>query len=93
MSVFVWSMVGIAIWHFTILIPDRFAGGIIGAFLAAWFGGLGSGFLLEGLAIPSHNPPGIHHVVYALPGSMAGLIACYALGARASAHPSAPGEG
>jgi hypothetical protein len=81
MSVFVWSMVGIALWHFTILVPDKFAGGIVGAFLAAWIGAIVSGFVLEGLALPSDNPPGMRHVLYALPGSLLGLVAGYAYGA------------
>jgi hypothetical protein len=34
-SIFVWAMVGIAIWHFAVVVPDRFLGGIMGAFLAA----------------------------------------------------------
>ena len=38
MSMLVWVMMGIAIWHFTIFFPDRFYGGIVGAFLAAIFG-------------------------------------------------------
>jgi len=84
MSVFVWSMVGIAIWHFTIFVPDRFAGGIVGAFLAAWMGGVASGFVIEGFALPSDNPPGMRHALYALPGSLLGLVACYGYyGARA----------
>jgi hypothetical protein len=82
MSVFVWSMVGIALWHFTIFLPDRFAGGIVGAFLAAWIGGVLSGFVFEGLDLPSENPPGVHHALYAIPGSVAGLIACYRAGVR-----------
>jgi hypothetical protein len=81
MSVFVWSMVGIALWHFTIFVPDRFAGGIVGAFLAAWIGAIASGFVLEGLTFPSDNPPGMRHVLYALPGSLLGLLAGYAYGA------------
>ena len=40
MSVFVWAMVGIAFWHFAVLVPDKFTGGIIGAFLAAVAGAL-----------------------------------------------------
>src|SRR5439155_15572684 len=63
MSVFVWSMVGIAIWHFTVFVPDRFAGGIVGAFLAAWIGGVASGFVIEGFALPSDNPPGMRHAL------------------------------
>ena len=80
MSVFVWSMVGIALWHFTIFVPDRFAGGIIGAFFAAWLGGMATGFVFEGLEVPEHNPPGLKHAAYALPGSLGGLLACYLAG-------------
>ena len=65
MSIFVWSMIGVALWHFTILVPDRFVGGIIGALLAGWGGAFASGFMLEGFEVPSHNPPGLRH---ALPG-------------------------
>jgi hypothetical protein len=88
MSVFVWSMIGIALWHFTILVPDRFAGGIIGGFLAAWAGAMVSGFLLEGLEVPNHNPPGMKHALYALPGSVLGLVACWLIGARRERGPA-----
>jgi uncharacterized membrane protein YeaQ/YmgE (transglycosylase-associated protein family) len=81
-SVFVWTMVGVALWHFTILVPDRFAGGIIGAFFAAWFGALLSGFVLDGFTLPTENPPGLRHAVYALPGAALALVACYLLGTR-----------
>lgn len=82
MSVFVWSMVGIALWHFTIFVPDRFSGGIVGAFLFAWFGGIASGLVLEGFTIPGDNPPGMQHALYALPGSILALVACYLIGSR-----------
>jgi hypothetical protein len=85
-SVFVWTMAGLALWHFAIFVPDRFAGGIIGAFLAAWAGALVSGFVLEGLEVPSHNPPGLRHALYALPGAIAGLAWCYVAGARKEAR-------
>jgi hypothetical protein len=42
-------MSGIAVWHFAVFVPDRFFGGIIGAFLAALFGGMFFG-LITGLA-------------------------------------------
>jgi hypothetical protein len=35
MAVLVWVMVAIAFWHFTVLVPDQFWGGIVGAFIAA----------------------------------------------------------
>ena len=40
MAALVWVMMGIAIWHFTIFIPDRFWGGIVGAFLGAVAGAI-----------------------------------------------------
>ena len=38
MGMLVWVMMGIAIWHFTIFLPDRFWGGIVGAFVGALAG-------------------------------------------------------
>jgi len=75
-------MVGIAFWHFAVLVPDRFAGGIIGAFLAATGGGLLSGLLLPVPGIPGDNPPGVQEALWAIPGSIAALAACYAYGSR-----------
>ncbi len=33
-----WVMMGIAIWHFTVFLPDRFWAGIVGAFVGATLG-------------------------------------------------------
>ena len=82
MSVLVWSMVGIALWHFTVLLPDRFAGGIIGAFLAALVGALVSGYALPAPGLPTENPPGMAEAFWALPGAMIALGASYVWGAR-----------
>ena len=38
MGVLAWIMMGIAIWHFAIFMPDRFWGGIVGAFVGALVG-------------------------------------------------------
>ena len=81
-SIFVWTLVGIAIWHFTVLVPDRFAGGIVGAFFSAWLGAAVSGFVIAGLRVPGDNPPGVDEVLFALPGAVIGLVACYVYGAR-----------
>jgi hypothetical protein len=88
MSVLVWSMVGIAIWHFTVLLPDRFWGGIIGAFLAALAGGVLTGYALPEPGIPARNPPGLAEALWAIPGSLLALGASYAYGAwRERARP------
>jgi hypothetical protein len=82
MSIFIWTLVGIAVWHFTVFVPDRFAGGIVGAFVAAWLGALASGFAVAGLRLPTANPPGVEQAVVALPGCLVALAACYAWGVR-----------
>ncbi len=48
MSMVVWIMMGIAIWHFAVFVPDRFWGGIVGAFLAAIAGAALFGFAVSG---------------------------------------------
>jgi hypothetical protein len=65
-----------------VLVPDRFHGGIIGAFLAALGGALVSGFLLPTPGIPDNNPPGAQEAIWAIPGSLLALAATYAYGAR-----------
>jgi hypothetical protein len=81
-SVVVWAMVAIACWHFAVLVPDRFWGGIVGAFLAALFGGLLSGFALPSPGVPTANPPGLGEALWAIPGSIGALVASYIYGAR-----------
>jgi hypothetical protein len=81
-SVLIWAMVGIAMWHFAVLVPDRFWGGIIGAFLAALGGALLTGFLLPTPGVPTANPPGLAEALYAVPGSLLALGASFVYGAR-----------
>lgn len=80
MSVLVWVMVGVAFWHFAVLVPDRFYGGIIGAFIGAVAGGLVSGFLLPSPGVPPHNPPGVAEALWPIPGALIGLCTTYAFG-------------
>jgi hypothetical protein len=92
MSVFVWAMVGIALWHFTILVPDKFYGGIVGAFLAAFGGGLFTGFLLPTPGVPLENPPGVAEALWPIPGALLALACSYAYGARREVAPRATGR-
>jgi len=82
MSVFVWAMVGVALWHFAVLVPDKFYGGIIGAFLAAFGGGILSGFLLPTPGVPLDNPPGVVEALWPIPGALLALVLSYVYGAR-----------
>ena len=82
MAMVVWVMMGIAVWHFTVFLPDRFYGGIVGAFAAAFLSAAIFGFLVNGLTIPGQNDTGIEQALIAIPGSMIGLAISYWYGAR-----------
>ncbi len=77
MGAFAWIMMGLAIWHFTIFIPDRFWGGIVGAFLGAVIGGFLFGFLINGLTVPGQNDTHLLTALEAIPGAMIGIAAAY----------------
>ena len=45
-------MVGLAVWHFTVFLPDDFYGGIVGAF----FGALLGSFIFGMIVNPGQHP-------------------------------------
>jgi hypothetical protein len=86
MAILIWMMVSLAPWHFTVLVADRFCGGIVGALIAGVVGGHATGFLLPAPGIPAANPPGVAEALWAMPGATLALMASYvsALGCGAS---------
>ena len=82
MSLLVWVMMGIALWHFTVFVPDRFYGGIVGAFFAAVAGASVFGFVVSGLSVPGREETDLLQALVAIPGCLLALAASYALGAR-----------
>ena len=40
MALLVWFTMGIALWHFTVFLPDHFWQGIVGAFLGSVIGAI-----------------------------------------------------
>jgi uncharacterized membrane protein YeaQ/YmgE (transglycosylase-associated protein family) len=93
MGMLCWVMMGLAIWHFTVFVPDRFWGGIIGAFLAALAGSVVFGLLVNGLTVPGRDETELITAVEAIPGALIGLGIAYAVGSRqdrAHSVPSAP---
>jgi hypothetical protein len=82
MSLVVWAMMGIAVWHFTVFVPDRFWGGIVGAFLAALAAALVFGFLANGATVPGRNDTELVQALIAIPGALIGLALSYWWGAR-----------
>ncbi|MBA3436702.1 MAG: hypothetical protein M3481_07660 [Actinomycetota bacterium] len=82
MSMVVWVMMGIAIWHFAVFVPDRFWGGIVGAFLAATAGAAIFGLLVAGVSIPGTNDTGLEQALIAVPGAVLGLGLSWLYGSR-----------
>ena len=82
MSILVWVMMGIAVWHFTVFVPDRFWGGIVGAFLAAIVGAVVIGLLVNGFNAPGESGTHIGQALLSIPGALLGLGASYLYGAR-----------
>jgi hypothetical protein len=82
MSMLVWTMMGIALWHFTIFLPDRFWGGIVGAFIAAIIGAVLVGLIINGFSVPGRHDTHIASALEAIPGALIGLAASYFYGDR-----------
>ncbi len=82
MAALAWVMMGIAIWHFTVFLPDRFWAGIVGAFLFSILGALVFGFAIHGLDMPSRDDTNIVTALEAIPGTILGLGVCWLIGVR-----------
>jgi hypothetical protein len=87
MGALVWVMMGLAIWHFTIFVPDRFWGGIVGAFIGAVAGALILGLLVHGFGVPGQDDTDIVTALEAIPGALLGLAAVYFYGASQGNEP------
>ena len=82
-----WVMMGLAIWHFTIFLPDRFWGGIVGAFVGSLVGAVVIGAdHLQRQSLGPEDPrrEGDRHRRRALrgPGALIGIAAVYLEGMR-----------
>ena len=85
MAALVWFTTGVALWHFTVFLPDRFWGGIVGALLGAVAGALITGALGQIATGDSIGQTGIETVLFAIPGTLLGIAAIYFLGSRQEA--------
>jgi hypothetical protein len=82
MGLLAWVMMGIALWHFTIFLPDHFWGGIVGAFLGALFGAVIFGWIVSGFTIPGPDDTTVLTALEAIPGTVIGVAVTYAAGLR-----------
>ena len=79
MNFLVWIMMGIAIWHFAVFVPDHFWGGIVGAFVFAILGAVVIGIAL---AAGEVDDASLRTAIEAIPGAIAGLGVSYFIGVR-----------
>ncbi|MHB1468025.1 MAG: hypothetical protein ACYCU0_00230 [Solirubrobacteraceae bacterium] len=90
-----WVLMGLAIWHFTIWVPDRFWGGIVGALIGSIAGSIVLGIVIfavtNSFGIPGRKATDVAVVCYAIPGALIGIAAMYALGVRRERHAALEG--
>lgn len=82
MALLVWFTMGIALWHFTIFLPDRFWQGIVGAFLGSTIGAVVFGGIVELAVGKGLGDTDIATALTAIPGVAIGLAVVYAIGIR-----------
>jgi hypothetical protein len=83
MALLVWFTTGIALWHFTIFLPDRFWQGIVGAFVGSVVGAIASGAAVHVAAGKGIGETDFGTVLASVPGIAVGLAIVYLIGARA----------
>ncbi len=88
MAVLVWFMVGLAIWHFTVFIPDRFWAGIVGALAGAVAGAILFGLAVHGFSMPGRDDVEIVTALESIPGAILGIVAVYFIGVRQGNEPT-----
>jgi tetrahydromethanopterin S-methyltransferase subunit D len=82
MAALVWFTTGVALWHFTVFLPDRWWAGIVGALLGAVTGAMVTGALAQIATGDSIGQTGLETVLFAIPGALLGLAVIYAIGSR-----------
>ena len=82
MALLVWFTMGIALWHFTVFLPDHFWQGIVGAFLGSVLGAMIFGAIVEAISGRGLGDTDLTTALVAVPGVAIGLAIVYAAGVR-----------
>jgi hypothetical protein len=82
MSILVYFTMGIALWHFTVFLPERFWQGIVGAFLGATIGAVVFGGIVELISGKGVGETDVTTALVAIPGVAIGLAIIWAIGVR-----------
>ena len=87
MALVVFFTMGIALWHFTVFVPDRFWQGIVGAFIGAVVGSMVFGLIVQEASGKTLGETDVSTALIAVPGTLIGLAVVYFLGVRAEERP------
>jgi hypothetical protein len=82
MALLVWFTMGIALWHFTVFLPDRFWQGIVGAFIGSVTGAVVFGAITLAFSGKSLSDTDLVTALIAIPGVAIGLAVIWAIGVR-----------
>ena len=82
MALLVWFTMGIALWHFTVFLPERFWQGIVGAFIGSVLGAMIFGMIVQLFDGRSISDTDILTALAAIPGVIIGLGVVYWIGLR-----------
>jgi hypothetical protein len=82
MALVVWFTMGIALWHFTVFLPDRFWQGIVGALLGATIGAVLVGAVIQVALGKGIGETDLATALIAIPGTAIGLAVVWAIGVR-----------
>lgn len=87
MAIVIWFTVALALWHFTIFVPDRFWQGIIGALVGCLIGGMISGAVIELALGRSISDTDLLTFFAAVPGTLLGAWVIYRIGVSQGVEP------
>ena len=82
MGLLAWVMAGLAVWHFTVWLPDRAWGGIVGAFVGSLLGAMIFGLAVNGFVIPGQNDTTLLTELEGIPGALLGIGVMVLIGLR-----------
>ncbi len=82
MALLVWFTMGIALWHFTVFLPDRFWQGIVGAFIGSTIGAVVFGSIVGTASGKGLGDTDLVTALIAIPGVAIGLAVVWVIGTR-----------
>ena len=85
MALLVWFTMGIALWHFTVFLPERFWQGIVGAFIGSVIGAIVFGLIVELISGKGLGDTSLVTALTAIPGVAIGLAVVWVIGSRQEA--------